>query len=113
MDTAPEQVIVVWVTVGSPDDAYSIARTVVEERLAACVNIIPSVRSLYLWKGEICDDPESMLMIKTSAECFPRLRSRIRELHRYEVPEIIGVRLACGDEAYLAWVREVTAPLPS
>jgi periplasmic divalent cation tolerance protein len=108
MAVSPQDVIVVWVTVGKSDEAVKIARTIVEEKLAACVNIVPAIRSVYFWKGEVCDDQESLLMIKTKAELFDRLRARIVELHSYEVPEIIAVRLSDGHQPYLSWVEETT-----
>lgn len=108
MSVKASDIIVVWVTVGNPEEAVKIARTLVEEKLAACVNIVPSIRSIYFWKGEVCDDPENLLMIKTKEGLFERLRARITELHSYEVPEIIAVRLHAGHEPYLSWVMETT-----
>ncbi|MCX7823222.1 MAG: divalent-cation tolerance protein CutA [Syntrophobacterales bacterium] len=108
MAVKAQDVIVVWVTVGNHDEAVNIAKTIVEEKLAACVNIIPSVRSIYFWKGEVCDDAETLLMIKTKESLFEKLRSRIRGIHSYEVPEIIAVKLHAGHEPYLSWVVETT-----
>lgn len=108
MKPTAEEVMVVLVTVSNRDEASRIARTIVEEELAACVNIVPEIRSIYKWKGEICDDPEGLIIIKTRAELFLYLRNRIQELHSYEVPEIIGVRLSDGIDAYISWVFEVT-----
>lgn len=108
MNKRAQEIAVVWVTVGNYEEAVKIAKTIVEEKLAACVNIIPSVRSIYFWKGEVCDDSESLLMIKTREALFERLKDRIRELHSYEVPEIIAVRLHNGHEPYLLWVTENT-----
>ncbi len=108
MAVNPFDVMVVWVTVGKSEEAQKIAKTIVEEKLAACVNIIPTVRSIYFWKGEVCDDQESLLMIKTRTELFERLKARIRELHSYEVPEIIGVAIKEGHQPYLAWVFDST-----
>lgn len=101
-----QDVIVVLVTVGNSEEAAKIARTIVEEKLAACVNLVPSIRSIYFWKGEVCDDQETLLMIKTRETLFDRLRLRICELHGYEVPEIIAVKLHAGHEPYLSWVIE-------
>ncbi|MEJ5300629.1 MAG: divalent-cation tolerance protein CutA [Thermodesulforhabdaceae bacterium] len=108
MSVIPENFIIVLVTVGKADEAVTIARTIVEEKLAACVNIVPTIRSIYFWKGEVCDDQESLLIIKTRAGLFDRLKAKIVELHSYEVPEIIAVRLHAGHEPYLSWVLENT-----
>ncbi len=101
-------VSVVMVTVGSSEEALSIARTLVEEQLAACVNIVPRIRSIYRWKGDICDDEEQLLIMKTRTDLFPALQSRIRELHSYEVPEIISFPVAEGSPDYLNWVLDNT-----
>lgn len=103
-----QDAMVLLVTVPGKEDAVRIAKTIVQEKLAACVNIVPEVRSIYFWKGEVCDDPESLMIIKTRAELFEKLRDRIRELHTYEVPEIIGIRLSAGNDAYISWIFEVT-----
>ncbi|SFM78765.1 divalent-cation tolerance protein CutA [Thermodesulforhabdus norvegica] len=108
MNTAAQNVMVVLVTVPNAEEASRIAKTVVQEKLAACVNIVPQIRSVYSWKGEVCDDPESLMIIKTRAELFGAIRDRIKELHSYEVPEIIGVRLSDGIDGYISWVFEVT-----
>ena len=99
--------IVVFVTAGSMEEGRTIARTLVEEGLAACVNIIDGVRSIYRWKGEICDDEEVFLVIKSRRALFGRLEKRVRELHSYEVPEVIAIPLSAGAEAYLSWMDEV------
>lgn len=103
-------VLIVFITVGNPDQAYRIAKTVVEENLAACVNIIPAVRSIYRWKGEICDDPECLLLAKTTRDVFPLLEARVKAVHSYEVPEIIAVPVERGFPPYLDWVAENTHP---
>ena len=91
-----------------PEVAPELARALVEERLAACVNIVPAVRSIYQWQGELCDDAEALLVAKTSAARVPALTERLVELHPYDVPEIIAVALAPGEgnAAYLEWVAE-------
>lgn len=105
-------VLVTLITVGTQDQAYGIAKALVEENLAACVNIIPAVRSLYRWKGEICDDPECLLLVKTTRHVFPLLEARVKALHSYEVPEIIAVPVECGFPPYLDWVVENTQAQP-
>ncbi len=99
---------VVLVTAGNGDEALTIARTIVEEKLAACVQIIPRIRSIYRWKGEICDEEEHLLIMKTRSELFPLLQDRIRELHSYEVPEIVTFPLSAGLPEYLNWVLDNT-----
>ena len=99
---------VVLVTAGNSDEALTIARTLVEESLAACVQIIPRIRSVYRWKGEICDEEESLLIMKTPTQLFPLLQDRVRQLHSYEVPEIVAFPLSLGLPDYLNWVIENT-----
>jgi len=99
---------IVMVTVGNGEEALSIARTLVEEQLVACVNVVPRIRSIYRWKGEICDDEEQLLIMKTQSDLFPALQNRIRKLHSYEVPEIISFPIAEGLPEYLNWVIENT-----
>ncbi len=101
--------IACFVTIDDQDKATEIARALVSRRLVACVNIIAPVRSLYLWKGEVCDDQELLLMMKTRAELFPDLERAVKELHPYEVPEIIGFGIDHGLEEYLDWINECTS----
>src|SRR5690554_5418508 len=89
-----------------PDDSQRLARQLVEERLAACVNIIPGVTSFYLWEGELCEDQEHTLLIKTTAERYPELSARLAELHPYTVPEDIALDSARVAAAYQSWVHE-------
>ncbi len=102
------QHIVVFVTAGSEAEAESIAKTLVEERLAACVNIISPVRSFYRWQGGIADDREWLLMIKTQADVFDALATRVRTLHSYEVPEVIALPILAGAQNYLDWIQRET-----
>ncbi len=92
------------------DHAERIARALLEDRLVACVNILPQVRSLYWWKDEIQDDAEVLLVMKSPTVCFSRLESRIREVHPYTVPEIIALDIAEGSEPYLRWVHDMARP---
>jgi periplasmic divalent cation tolerance protein len=103
----PHEAAVVLTTLAAEADAAGLARTLVEERLAACVNVLPVMTSVYRWKGDIEQDREQQLVIKTSAERVEALRARLRELHPYELPEFI-VLDAAGSEAYLAWIAEST-----
>jgi len=86
--------------------AEKIAEKVVVERLAACVNILPSMTSVYLWQGKLCRESESLLLIKIQASGYADLEKRIKELHTYEVPEIIMVSIAAGYFPYLNWIAE-------
>ncbi|MDI7267036.1 MAG: divalent-cation tolerance protein CutA [Myxococcota bacterium] len=93
-----------------PDKAEAIAGALVEERLAACVNAVPGVVSTYRWKGKVERDPETTLLIKTSEAALGRCAARLRELHPYEVPEIVVLLpdVAASFEPYVRWVREET-----
>ena len=95
------------ISTAPPDAAPGLARALVEERLAACVNVLPGARSVYSWKGAVCDDGESLLLIKTTADRAAAVAARLLALHPYEVPELISVEIR-GDEgnpAYLAWLE--------
>ena len=96
--------LLVYMTAPSAEVAADIARAVVGERLAACGNLLPGVRSIYRWKGEICDDPEVLVLFKTTRATFERLRARIVELHPYECPEVIAADIVHGHAPYLEWV---------
>jgi periplasmic divalent cation tolerance protein len=98
--------IVALSTVGAAEDAERIARALVERRLAACVNVVPKVVSVYRWKGEIRRDEEMLLVIKTRRERLDALREALVGLHPYEVPELVALPIEGGHEAYLAWVDE-------
>ena len=99
---AETDLLVVYCT-ASPEEADSLARALVEERLAACVNIAP-VRSCYIWEGKLNSDPEALLIIKTTREGFEPLKKRIAELHSYAVPEIIALPIVEGHQPYLDWL---------
>ncbi len=101
--------ILVVSTTDTLELARQIARALVEAREAACVNIVPGIRSIYRWEGKLCDDGEFLLLIKSSAERFEAIRDRIQQMHSYKVPEIIALPLADGDPAYLAWLRSSIA----
>jgi len=89
--------------------AEHIARVLVEDRLAACVNLLPGVRSVYRWEGEVAVDDEVLLMIKTTQDRLPALRDRLVALHPYDVPELVAVTVADGLPAYLRWIADATA----
>lgn len=96
--------LVVMVTT-PPAEAEKLAQTLVDEALVACINILPQVQSVYKWQGAVVKEQESLLVIKTTDAAFAKLEKRIRELHSYDVPEIIAVPLANGSKAYLDWLR--------
>lgn len=99
--------IVVLVTCGSGKQARKIARALVERRLAACVNILPgTVASVYRWKGKVESAKEILLIIKTARGRFAALQRAVRELHRYDVPEIIALPIVAGSSNYLAWLAD-------
>jgi periplasmic divalent cation tolerance protein len=95
---------IVLCTAGSEDEARKIARHLVEQRLAACVNIVPHVESVYRWQDKVETASEWLLLIKTTAENFPGVRDAIRELHSYELPECIAINIDDGSAAYLEWI---------
>jgi periplasmic divalent cation tolerance protein len=100
--------MLVFTTLPSADKGAELARTLVEERLAACANLIPAVRSIYRWEGKIHDENEVVMLIKTRAENIERLKARILELHPYEVPEVLAVPVESGYQAYLDWISHGT-----
>ena len=100
--------LVVLVTAPDADVAARLARTLVEEKLAACGNVLPAVRSIYRWEGRVCDEQEVLLVLKAPAQRFPALRDRILALHPYEVPEVVALRIEDGSEKYLAWIVQST-----
>jgi periplasmic divalent cation tolerance protein len=99
---------IVFVMAANEEEASTIARTLVEERLAACVNLIAPVRSIYRWRGAIEESLECLLIIKTSARRYSKLERRVKELHSYDVPEIVATALAHGSSDYLNWIMEST-----
>ncbi|OLV18137.1 Periplasmic divalent cation tolerance protein CutA [Deinococcus marmoris] len=86
------------------------ARTLVAEHLAGCVNILPGIQSVYRWQGDVAEDPESMLLIKTSGEKYPELEARIKSLHPYEVPEIIALQYDRALPEFQSWLRDALNP---
>ena len=98
----------VLVTVGNDANAGSIAEALLKAGLAACVNIVPNIRSIYRWKGKIENDTEFLLLIKTRAEHLSAVEETVRRLHTYDVPEILSVELSQGSKAYLDWLASET-----
>jgi periplasmic divalent cation tolerance protein len=98
--------IVVFVTTPSGSDAADIAKTIVSERLAACVNIIVGIRSIFFWEDKVQDEEETLMIIKTRKELFESLKRRILMMHPYSVPEVISLDITDGNEDYLKWLFE-------
>jgi periplasmic divalent cation tolerance protein len=100
--------LVVFVMAGKKAEAETIARALVNEQLAACANIVGSVRSIYRWRGGVEEAREHLIMIKTRKALYPTLERRVRELHSYEVPEILALGPFTGSPAYLDWILDST-----
>lgn len=96
--------IVVLITAGSEEEAHKIAKLLVKKKKAACVNILPGVDSLFWWKGKMDSARESLLLVKTRASLFPEIVNLVREIHSYEIPEIIALPIIAGNEDYLRWL---------
>ena len=98
--------MIVLTTVPEDLDARALAQTLVGERLAACVSVLPTMTSIYRWEGKVDESRERQLVIKTSAETVDRLRDRLADLHPYDVPEFLVLEVASGAAAYLTWLAE-------
>lgn len=108
MTEQPDKEIVIFITAPSEDEAAKIARALVESRLAACVNIVKNIRSVYTWQGNIEDASEVLMIVKSRNSLLTPLSAKVREMHSYEVPEIIALPITGGSEDYLKWIREST-----
>ena len=104
-----ERFALVLTTAATDEQAGTIADALVESGLAACVNIVGPIRSIYRWKGEICRDEERLLLVKTTVARFEEVRRRIRAVHTYELPEVVLVPLGAGDPDYLEWIAASVA----
>jgi periplasmic divalent cation tolerance protein len=102
--------VVVLVTAPTPESAAEIARALVEEGLAACGNVVPSIRSIYRWEGEVHDDAEALLLLKPERRLLPELKLRLKELHPYQVPELLVLPVEDGLAPYLEWVARSVRP---
>jgi periplasmic divalent cation tolerance protein len=107
--SSPGDPLVVLVTTPTPERAAEIARALVEERLAACGNVVPGLRSIYRWEGRVQEDPEALLILKTTRARFEALRDRVLALHPYQVPEVIALPVEAGSAPYLAWIAAETS----
>jgi periplasmic divalent cation tolerance protein len=101
--------LVLLCTCSSEKEGRHIAEALVQSKLAACVNLLPGVQSIYRWEGEIERAAEVLLLIKSSADRFDQVRARITELHSYDTPEIIALPITAGSDKYLDWIRRETA----
>lgn len=99
---------VVLATARDQEEAGMIASSLVRDGLAGCVNILPSIRSIYTWEGKVCDESESLLIIKTRRERVEQVAARVKQLHSYTVPEVIALPIVEGSAGYLGWLAEVT-----
>ena len=100
--------IVIYITTGSVNEAKKIGRALVEEKLAACSNIVFPIRSIYSWQEKICDDKEALMVLKTKKKLFNQIVKRVEKLHSYDVPEIIAMPIIEGSSKYLSWLNEET-----
>jgi periplasmic divalent cation tolerance protein len=107
----PDDALLVLVTAPDAETAAQLGRALVEERLAACANILPGLRSIYRWQGAVQDDAEVLMLIKTTAAAQPHLTQRILQLHPYDTPEVVALPIVAGADGYLGWlVTQVDVP---
>jgi len=104
------EALIVFTTFGSEEDAARVARALLEERLVACANLLPGARSLYHWEGKLADEREVVVLMKTRKQDWTALLSRLHELHPYQTPECVAVRIAAGAPRYMAWLESVLEP---
>jgi periplasmic divalent cation tolerance protein len=107
---APDQPVVVLTTWPDQVDPVAFVRALVEERLIACGNVLPAMRSIYRWEGAVHDDAEQQLILKTTTAQVPSLLARTSELHPYDVPEFLVIPVVAASTAYLGWLREAVGP---
>ncbi len=105
------EMLMVFTTFANEDDAARVVKALVEERLAACGNLLPGARSLYRWQGEVADAREVVVLLKTRKQDWTALLSRLHELHPYDTPECVAVRIAAGAPKYMAWLEAALAPV--
>lgn len=106
------EMLLVFSTFATEEDAARVVRALLNERLIACGNLLPGARSLYRWRGAVADEREVLAILKTRKQDWPALLSRLHELHSFEIPECVAVRVAAGAPKYLAWLEETLAPPP-
>jgi periplasmic divalent cation tolerance protein len=103
---SPDEYVVVFITAGNINEAEKLASALVEERLAACVNIVPGCRSVYKWEGKLVKDDEILIVVKTARRLFENLEKRITALHSYDVPEVVAVDLTCISDGYKKFLSD-------
>jgi periplasmic divalent cation tolerance protein len=104
--------IIILTTTPSVKVAQQIAQALVQEHLAACVNIIPNIKSYYIWQNKLCRDKETLLLIKTTRTRFKSIEGRIKQLHPYQIPEIISLDIKQGNKTYLGWISRCSSGSP-
>ena len=104
------EALIVFSTFASEEEAARVTRTLVEERLIACANLLPGARSIYRWQGKVEDQREVVALMKTRKQDWPALMARLHELHSYDTPECVAVRIAAGAPRYMAWLEEQLEP---
>jgi periplasmic divalent cation tolerance protein len=109
MNSAPAALRIVLTTVGSLQEGQRLARVLVERHLAACVNLVPNLTSIYRWQGQIKQDSEVLLLIKTSSDSLPALEAAVRELHSYDLPEFLALPIDFASGPYLNWILDSIA----
>ena len=105
-----EAITVVMTSVGTEQQAVEISEELIARRLATCINIVPCLRSIYRWKGKICEDTEYLLLIKTPEKLFEEVSSAIREYHSYELPEILALPVTAAEANFHQWVLQMVEP---
>ena len=108
--TQLEKITVVMTSVGTEQQAVEISEELIVRRLATCVNIVPCLRSIYRWKGKVCEDTEYLLLIKTPERLFERVCQAIREFHSYELPEILSLPVTAAEDNFHQWVLQMVEP---
>lgn len=104
--------IIVLVTTPNTAEASRLANALITERLAACVNIVPLIESIYRWEGEVKRDSEALMIIKTTNDRYAEVERRVKELHSYSTPEVIAIEIERGSEEYLSWLRQSVLEVP-
>lgn len=105
-----DPITVVMTSVGTEQQAVEISEELIARRLATCINIVPCLRSIYRWKGKVCEDTEYLLLVKTPSRLFDRVSVAIRELHSYELPEILGLPVAAAEPTFHEWILQMVEP---
>jgi periplasmic divalent cation tolerance protein len=105
-----EKITLVMTSVGTEQQAVEISEELIARRLATCINIVPCLRSIYRWKGKVCEDTEYLLLVKTPEKFFDDVSAAIREFHSYELPEILAMPVSAAEEHFHRWVLEMVEP---